>query len=75
MSGALTLKEARETGQLERFIREREAEGLAPADEAEFNDAVRLLATPRQSERRTARSQGRGGSTGTRTRQGKPAST
>jgi hypothetical protein len=68
MSNFLTLRKALQEGLLEEFIAECEKEQLPSITEAEFDDAVRQLATPRQLEHRTERSQDPDGSTGTRTR-------
>jgi hypothetical protein len=60
----LTLKKAMETSQLEAFIAQAEAAGVGPVSEADFTEAVRRVATPRQRLGRTSRSASRGDSTG-----------
>ena len=60
----LTLSDAIKTGRLQEFIAEREAAGAGEASQAEFDDAVRRVATlPRLSDR-TSRFPSAGGSPG-----------
>ena len=61
----LSLSEAIKLGRLEEFIAQAERDGVGPANEADFDRAVRRLATQRQSEGRTSRSPSDDGSTGT----------
>ena len=60
----LTLSEALRSDRLAQFISEAEAAGVAAVDKAEFEEAVRLVATPPQQSDRTSRSPSGDGSTG-----------
>lgn len=60
----LSLSKALKTGRLEEFIAQTEAQGVGPVTEADFNEAVRRVATPPQSADRTSRSASGDGSTG-----------
>ena len=65
MSPPLTLKKALKSDRLADFIAQEDARGVAPADKADFEAALRAIARPPRSEDRTSRSHGRGGSGGT----------
>ena len=60
----LSLKKALETGRLGEFVDQAEAEEIGPISEAEFDEALRRVATRPRSEDRTSRSASRDGSTG-----------
>lgn len=62
--GRVTLKKAIETGRLDRFIKQAEADGISPADEREVLNAIKATIKPKRSEDRTSRSRARGGSRG-----------
>ena len=64
----LSLAEAVRTDRLREFIAQEERRGIGPANQKQFDRAVKALATRPQSEDRTSRSRGRGGSSGTKTR-------
>lgn len=56
-----TLREARDKDDLERFIAEREAEQVKPADEAAFNRAVEAMARTSKATPATSKRRNRGG--------------
>jgi hypothetical protein len=60
----LSLKDAIQQNRLSDFIEQEESRGVSTADRADFDRAVKLLATPQQSKGRTSRSAARGGSGG-----------
>lgn len=60
----LTLKKALETSRLAEFIDQCEAEGIGSATQADFDEAVRRLATQPPPEDRTSRFRRLGGLTG-----------
>ena len=60
----LTLKEAIATDRLEEFIRQREAAGIGPIDEAAFLGAASKVIKHEPRSDQTSRSASRGGSTG-----------
>jgi hypothetical protein len=60
----LSLQEALKTGRLAEFTRQAEANGVGPVSQADFDDAVRRVATQPRPEDRTSRSASRDGSTG-----------
>ena len=64
MPDRLTLVEALKADRLDEFVAQAEAEGIGPTNVADFDEAVRRLATQPQSEGRTSRSASRGGSSG-----------
>ena len=64
----LTLSEAQKSGRLPEFIDQEETRGVGPANQKQFDAAVKRLATPPRSEDRTSRSPARGGSSGKKTR-------
>jgi hypothetical protein len=64
MKPHLTLAEALRSGRLGDFVTQAEALSVGPAEEADFDEAVRRLATEPRSADRTSRSPFRGGSTG-----------
>jgi hypothetical protein len=64
----ITLAEAIETGQLERFIQQAEADGIGPIERGQLDATIARVVTPKRSVDRTSRSSSRGGSTGKRTR-------
>ena len=55
-SSVLTLSEALETGRLQEFIAEREAEGVGPVSEAEFDETASTLIKKPLSDDQTSRS-------------------
>jgi hypothetical protein len=60
----ITLSEALERGELERFVQQAEADGVGPVSLAEFEaKAHRVVTAPRPADR-TSRSRARGGSRG-----------
>lgn len=59
----LTLQEAIDTGRLEDFISQAEAEGIGPADRSEFQAMVGRITAP-QPEGQTSRSPARGSKRG-----------
>lgn len=59
----LTLAEAIEGGRLDEFAAQAEAEGIGPADRAQFEALIGTLTTP-QPEDRTSRSRGGGSKRG-----------
>lgn len=59
----LTLSEALESGRLQEFIAQAEAEKIGPADRAQFDAMVGRITAP-QPEGQTSRSRARGGSRG-----------
>ena len=63
MSEHLPLSKALEEGRLEEFIQQAEANGIGPADRAQFEKMVGRVTAP-QPEDQTSRSRGRGGSAG-----------
>lgn len=63
MGGPLSLRKARESGRLEDFIRQEEARGVAPVDEAELMAALEATIKSPRSAGQTSRSASRGGST------------
>jgi hypothetical protein len=60
----ISLSEALRTNRLEEFIAQCEADGMATAAQAEFDEAVRRVATQPRPEDRTSRFRRLGGSTG-----------
>lgn len=64
MATSLTLNEALRDDRLDDFIAQAEAEGVAAANEAEFDRLMRRVTVP-LPEGRTSRSRARGGSRGT----------
>ena len=60
----LTLSEALETGRLQEFIEQAEAEGIGPADRAPFDALVERVTAPRPEDQ-TSRSRGAGSKRGT----------
>lgn len=59
----ITLSEALANDRLDEFIAQAEAEGVGPADRAQFEALVGRVTAP-QPEGRTSRSRARGGSAG-----------
>lgn len=64
MAMTLTLNEALRTNRLEDFIAQAEAEGVAGADRAEFDDVLGCVVKAPQPADQTSRSRGSGGSPG-----------
>ena len=60
----LTLSEALRTGRLDEFIAQAEERGLGDATQADFDEAVRQIATQPRPEDRTSRFRRLGGLTG-----------
>ncbi len=50
METPITLSEALASGQLEAFISQAEAEGIGPADRAQFEKMVRRVTAPQQED-------------------------
>ena len=61
-SKPLTLKEALASGRLEDFIAQEEERGIGSANRADFEEALRAIATQPQSKDQTSRSSSRDGS-------------
>jgi hypothetical protein len=57
----INLKQAREKGNLEQFIREREAEAKAEGDEEAFNCGLRSMVEKSKEAPKTSSRRGRGG--------------
>lgn len=64
MATALTLNEALRSNRLADFIAQAEAEGVAAADAAEFDDLLGRVVKVPLPEGQTSRSRARGGSAG-----------
>ena len=64
MATQLTLNEALRLNRLADFIAQAEAQGVAAADEAEFERLLGRVVKAPQPSGRTSRSRGRGGSRG-----------
>lgn len=64
----LSLSVALKSGRLEDFIRQQEAAGTGPADQAGVLEAIATVAKSSKPADRTSRSPSAGGSTGKRTR-------
>lgn len=60
----LTLRKALETGQIDRFVKQAEADGVGPAEGGDFDQAVRHAVKPKRSADQTSRSASRDGSSG-----------
>lgn len=59
----LSLSDSRQTDSLDEFIKQEEARGVGPIDEAELTAAIAKLVKPPQSEDQTSRSPSSGDST------------
>lgn len=64
----LSLSEALKADRLQEFIAQEEKRGVGPANQKQFDRAVKAIATRPRSEDQTSRSRAPGSSTGKRTR-------